>query len=86
MDAADALLWHEWWRDAWTEQRPIPAEMTKNEAFQWIAEHSDGVIWHPGNDMYPGQWEVVCPDIPRKVRAKTLLEAVGLAAAYFDEV
>lgn len=85
MDAADVMRWHDWWRDAWTEQRPVPVEMTKAEAFEWIAENADKIVWHKRTDMYPGQWEIICPDIPMRVKAKTLLGAACLARAYFDE-
>ena len=85
-DALEVCRWHEWARDAWTEKRPAPLDLSDKEVLNWIGEHAEQVVWSRGTDEHAGCWNIYCDEFDKPVSAKTMREAVKLAAAKLKEM
>ncbi len=85
-DPIEHLRWHEWARDAWTEKRPAPLDLSDKEVLDWIGEHAEQAVWSPGTDERTGCWNIYCDEFDGPARGKTLREAVKLAAAKLKEI
>lgn len=85
-DPLEHLRWHEWARDVWTEKRPAPLDLTDKEVLDWIGEYAEQVVWSRGTDDRTGFWNVYCDEFDSPVSARTMREAVKLAAAKLKEI
>lgn len=85
-DPIETYRWHKQFAEAWTEKRPTPLDMSDKEVLDWLGEHAGQVVWSRGTDEQVGCWNVYCEELDKPVSARTMREAVKLAAAKLKEM
>lgn len=84
-DPLEHLRWHEWARDAWTEKRIEPLELTGAEIAMFISEHEVDITWTPATSRTLRIVTLTSDDFP-VMKGLSLHQAAGKAAAWLREV
>lgn len=73
----------QWFAEAWTEQLPVPLDLTDSEIVDWLANKCDQAVYTQPTRETAGGWAIHSGHI--KAKHRQFRDAVCLAAAMWKE-